>query len=74
MRISTQGRIALASALGTLALIAGGIAWTERVEAEARRQQRAATEVALAVSRLHLATFEYGMDGADKARARWGAE
>ena len=71
MRIAAQAKVALASTLGAIVLIASAVTWAEYAAENATRQRRAANEITLGITQLRMATFELGLMGSQHARTRW---
>jgi len=70
MKISTKGRLATTTALGTIGLIAAMIWWANSEVEEANRQRRQTTEIAHALNELRLVTVEYILHRPERARVQ----
>jgi signal transduction histidine kinase len=70
MKISTKGRLATTTALGTIALITAMIWWANSEVEDANRQRRQTTEIARAFNELRLVTFEYILHRSERARVQ----
>ncbi len=70
MKISTKGRLATTTALGTIGLIAAMIWWANTEVEDANRQRKQTTEIARGLNELRLVTFEYILHRQERARAQ----
>ena len=70
MKISTKGRLATATALGTIGAIAAMIWWANAEVNDAHQQRRQTVEIARALNDLRLVTFEYILHRAERARTQ----
>ena len=70
MRISTKGRLATATALGTIGAIAAMIWWANAEVNDAHQQRRQTVEIARALNDLRLVTFEYILHRPERARTQ----
>lgn len=70
MKISTKGRLATATALGTIGAIAAMIWWANAEVNEAHHQRRHTAEIARALNDLRLVTFEYILHRPERARVQ----
>jgi signal transduction histidine kinase len=68
MKIGTKGRIATATALGTIGAIAAMIWWANAEVNDAHHQRRQTVEIARALNDLRLVTFEYLLHRPERAR------
>jgi len=67
MKIGTKGRLATATALGTIVLLAATIWWAFAEVEDADRQRRKTAEIARVLNDLRLVTFEYILYRSDRA-------
>jgi signal transduction histidine kinase len=67
MKISTKGRLATTTALGTIGLIAMMIWWANAEVEDAGRQRRQTAEIARQLNELRLVTFEYILHRQERA-------
>lgn len=70
MKISTKGRLATATALGTIGAIAAMIWWANAEVNDAHQQRRQTVEIARALNDLRLVTFEYILHRPERARTQ----
>jgi signal transduction histidine kinase len=70
MKISTKGRLATTTALGTIGLIAAMIWWANTEVDDADHQRRQTAEIARALNDLRLVTFEYILHRPERARVQ----
>ena len=70
MKISTKGRFATTTALGTIGLIATMIWWANTEVEDAGHQRRQTSEIARALNDLRLVTFEYILHRPERARVQ----
>lgn len=70
MKISTKGRLATVTALGTIGAIAAMIWWANAEVNEAHQQRRHTAEIARALNDLRLVTFEYILHRPERARVQ----
>src|SRR5687768_4799270 len=70
MKISTKGRIATLTALGTIGAIAAMIWWANTEVNDAHRHRRQTVEIAKALNDLRLVTFEYILHRPERARVQ----
>jgi len=71
MRIATKERLATASLLAVIGVIAVAVWWTYAEVEDASRERREAAEIARATNNLRLVTFEYVLNRHERARAQW---
>jgi signal transduction histidine kinase len=70
MKISTKGRIATLTALGTIGAIAAMIWWANTEVNDAHQHRRQTVEIAKALNDLRLVTFEYILHRPERARVQ----
>ena len=73
MKLATKGRIATATALGTIVLIAAMIWWAHGEVEDADKQRRHTTDIARALNDLRMVSFEFILYRTDRARLQEAA-
>jgi len=71
MKVRARERIATATLLTVIGIIALAIWWTYAAVEDAGRQRREASEIARTLSSLRLATLEYALNHREQERAKW---
>lgn len=71
MRIGSKERLATASLLSVIGVIAMAVWGTYAEVEDARRERREAAEIARATNNLRLVTFEFVLNRHERARAQW---
>lgn len=73
MKLATKGRVATATALGTIVLIAAMIWWANGEVEDADRQRRHTTDIARALNDLRMVSFEFILYRTERARQQEAA-
>jgi len=71
VKIGSKERLATASLLGVICVIALAVWWTYAELDDASRERREASDIARALTDMRLVTDEYALNHSERARAQW---